>query len=222
MNLKTKTAIVFLLLAVLAALAFPAKAADFSPTIKFSLSSKKVKANPSMNIHVEQEDNEEELKHVTLALPAGFKLPTDAKIPDGDGLGSGEIVIHAGPGCSSGVPADAPITAPATLEERDRTDDEVDSGVRAVWVLDISGVTKIELAHTGSPFLGIKLDGDIPANANTCPPFEFDLTVQDKSDSGVPILRNPRVPKRYVFKAEFLSQDSPAIARLRQAIRIRR
>ncbi|MBW3594988.1 MAG: hypothetical protein KY391_05365 [Actinobacteria bacterium] len=199
-----------------------AHAGDFTPTMTFKLSDTRVKANPQITITVEQDNNEEELATVTLKIPRGFKLPPDAKVPNNDQLGSGTINIHAGPGCRpGGIPdADAPITAPATLKEADRTDEQQDAGVYAVWVLDISGVTKVPLVITGSKAVGWTLVGEIAPNDNTCPPFSFELKVNSQSTSGVPILKNPRKPGKKVFKGLFTSADSPATYLQKSVIRI--
>ncbi|MGH2695110.1 MAG: hypothetical protein ACRDJJ_09910 [Actinomycetota bacterium] len=202
----------------------PASAGDFSPKLKFGLSNTKVKANPEMTVHVEQEEGEEELAHVTLRIPKGFKIPGDEAVEDGDVLGTGEIVIESGPGChpsGGGAPTAPSPPLPAELFEQDRSDEEADRGVYAVWVLDISGVTKITLLVTGSRASGFTLDGDIPANAFTCPPFSFDLTINQKSDGGVTILKNPKVAGKKKFSATFFSQDSPAKITLVQPITIK-
>jgi hypothetical protein len=203
-----------------------AAAGDFSPKMSFKLSNRTIKKNSAMKVHVEQEDGEEELAHVTLGIPAGFRIPKDAQIENGDVLGSGEIFIEAGPGCSPGPEGAIPLTTqahlPASLEEADRTDEQVDAGVWAAWVLDIQGVTKINLTITGNPSRGFKLDGDIPPNNYTCPPFVFDLTIEKKSQGGVPILINPKVPDRYIFSSKFQSLDSGAIVTIRQAVKITR
>ncbi|MEA2460060.1 MAG: hypothetical protein QOH90_237 [Actinomycetota bacterium] len=199
-------------------------AGDFTPKITFTLSDTRVNANPQMKVHLEQDDKEEELAHVTLSIPSGFKIPGDAKIADGDDLGSGQIVIDVGPGCNPSSPTDAaraPATLPATLTEQDRTDAQVDAGVRAVWHLSIQGVVNVDLAVTGNKTLGYKLDGDIPANDNTCPPFAFDLNVNSQSGAGVPIIRNPGVAGPKTFKAKFQSQDSSAISVTKQVIKIK-
>lgn len=199
-----------------------AHAGDFSPEMTFELSDTRVKANPQMTISVEQDDNEEELATVTLKIPAGFKLPSDAAVPNNDQLGAGTINIHAGPGCRPDAPlgADAPITAPATLKEADRTDEQQDAGVYAVWVLDISGVTKVPLQITGSRAVGWTLQGEIAPNDNTCPPFSFELKVNSQSSSGVPILKNPRKPGKKVFKGTFTSADSPTSVTVKSVIKI--
>ena len=189
----------------------------------FSLSDTRVKANPQMKLTVEQDNNEEELATVVLKIPAGFKLPTDAAVPNNDQLGSGTINIHGGPGCRPGAPqdADAPITAPATINERDRTDEQQDLGVYAVWLLDISGVTNVPLVITGSRAAGWTLTGEIAPNDNTCPPFSFEVNINSQSASGVPIIKNPGVAGKKVFKATFTSADSPASVTIRQPIRIK-
>lgn len=206
-------------------MAFPvvAAAGDFSPEFSFELSDTRIKANPQMTLKLSQEDGEEELGHVTLKIPAGFKLPPDAKVPDQDQIGSGSITISGGPGCRPGAPvgdAKAPVTAPATLKEQDRTDEQVDAGVFAVWVLDISGVTKVPLEIRGSRALGYTFDGDIAPNDNTCPPFSFELKVNSQTTSGVPVLKNPRLAGRYKFSASFTSADSPATVTIPQRIKI--
>jgi hypothetical protein len=201
-----------------------ALAADFSPKVSFELSDRRVNANPQLKIHVEQDDAEEELGHVTLRIPAGFKVPADAKMENGDSLGEGEIVISVGAGCRKDTPpnpAKAPATLPATLTEQDRTDEQVDRAVRAVWFLDISGVAEIVLEITGSKATGYKLDGDIPANDNTCPPLVFDLNVNSQSGAGVPIVRNPSAAGNKTFKAKFFSQDSAAVSVIKQVIKIK-
>ena len=199
-----------------------AHAGDFSPEMTFDLSDTRVKANPQMKITVSQEDNEEELATVTLRIPKGFKLPPDAAIPNDDQMGAGTINIHVGPGCrpDAPAPADANATLPATLKERDRTDEQIDAGVYAVWLLDISGVTTIPLEVTGSKLAGWTLAGEIAPNDNTCPPFNFELNVNSQTTSGVPILINPRRAGKKVFSGTFTSADSPATATIKQPITI--
>lgn len=206
-------------------LAFPtlAGAGDFTPEFSFALSDTRIKANPQMTIKLAQDDGEEELAHVTLKIPAGFRLPTDAAVPNNDQIGSGSISIAAGPGCRPGAPvggAKAPITAPATVREVDRTDEQADAGVFAVWVLDISGVTRVPLEIRGSKALGYTFDGDIVPNDNTCPPFSFELKINSQTTSGVPVLRNPKLAGRYKFSGTFFSADSPTSVTIPQKFKI--
>ncbi len=195
---------------------------DFSPKMTFELSDARVKANPQMKLHVEQDNDEEELGTVTIKIPKGFSLPADEAVPNEDQLGSGTINIHAGPGCRPGGPpgVDTNLTFPATLEERDRSDEQQDSGIYAAWLLDISGVTTVPLAVTGSKTTGWTIFGEIAPNDNTCPPFSFDLNVNSQSASGVPILVNPKRAGKKVFSATFTSVDSPATVTIKQAIQI--
>lgn len=220
---RSKFLFVSALTLVLAMVGSASAQGDFSPKMTFSLSDTRVKANPQLKLIVEQDNNEEELGTVTLKIPAGFKLPPDSAIPNNDQLGAGTINIHAGPGCRPGAPAeaDANITAPATLKEQDRTDEQRDSGVYASWLLDISGVTKVPFVITGSKAIGWTIYGEIVPNDNTCPPFSFKLNLNSQSASGVPILINPRRTGRKVFRGTFTSIDSPASVTIRQAIKIR-
>jgi len=206
-------------------LAVPATAAagDFTPEFSFALSDMRIKANPQMTLKLAQDSGEEELSHVTLKIPPGFRLPTDAAVPNKDQIGAGSITIAAGPGCRPGAlvgDAKAPLNAPATVVEQDRTDEQADAGVYAVWVLDISGVTKVPLEIRGSKAVGYTFDGDITPNDNTCPPFSFELKINSQTTSGVPVLRNPRFAKRYKFSATFTSADSPATVTIPQVFRI--
>ena len=215
MKLLTATALT-------AALALPATvagAADFSPTISFELSDTKIGANPELNMTVEQEEGEEELARVELKLPKGFKLPKDALIPNGTRLGTANIVIDAGPRCNGQAGS-----APATLSDRpileqDRTDAQADSGVVAVWVVDIRPVTSIPLEITGGRRKGWTLAGDIPPNQFTCPPFTFNATI-NQTAGDVPIVKNPNVAGAKVFSATFTSLDSPTSVTIQQSITI--
>jgi hypothetical protein len=198
-------------------------AADFSPTLSFKVTPSKVKANPELSIKLAQDTGEEELGHVTLGVPAGFSLPGDAKIEDGDALGSADLAIDAGPRCAGQTPVSAPATFPdREIYEQDRTDEQADKGVKAVWVVDLKPVTTIPLEVTGSVTKGWKLDGEIPANQFTCPPLTFDGTIFKKSAGGVTIFKNPKKPGKYAFKGTFHSQDSPTIKTIVKKIKITR
>jgi hypothetical protein len=191
----------------IAVAAVPAAGADFSPRTRFSLSAREVRANPTLKVVLRQEAGEEELARVTLKLPAGFSLPRDRAIVNGEAIGSGQIVIASGPGCA-GAAGTAPVEAPVRIVERDRTPAERARGVVAVWVVDLRPVTQVDLLVRGSASRGWRLSGEIPQNRLTCPPFQFRATIQRKSSvSKTPILRNPSVPGVYVFRAIYRSTE---------------
>jgi hypothetical protein len=197
---------------------------DFSPAMTFELSDTKVGANPAMTLHVEQDSaDEEELSHVTLGIPKGFNIAADEDIANETVFGEGEIVIRLGPACrndqAGAIPLTYDATLPATLEERDRTDEQADRGVHSVWFLDITGVTSITLEVTGSPKAGWKIDGDIPANDNTCPPLVFDLAV-DATAGDVPVLTNATKPGTKIFTGTFTSAESPTNVTLKSKIKL--
>ena len=182
-----------------------AQEADFTPDWNFALSTRKAKGNPSVTINVTQELGEEELQHVTLQVPAGFTLPTDEQINNDEQMGSGEIVINTGAECASGtnnIP-DPPI--PVNIVEVDRSEEQISAGVVAVWRVDLQPVTTIDLIVTGSKGTGWNLDGDIPQNPATCPPFQFSATINPTTpDTGTKIFvnPNPKVTKPFTFVAE--------------------
>lgn len=191
----------------------------FDVNVSFELSDTKVAANPAIKIHIDQPAGQPEMGHVTLRIPKGFKLPNDAKITNGDQLGTADLSIDVGPACSGAGAGTAPATFPdRTIFEQDRTDEQIDRGVKAVWVVDLRPVTTIPLEVTGSKKRGWKLDGDIPANDHTCPPIVFDAEIGPTSTAGVPILTNAAVAGDYVFKAIFTSQQSPDVDKNLQTI----
>jgi hypothetical protein len=194
----------------------------FDVQVSFELSDTKVKANPSIKIHIEQPADQPEMGHVTLRIPKGFKLPLDAKIDNADRVGIADLSIHSGPKCAGAGPVSAPAMFPdRPLYEQDRTDEQADRGVKAVWVVDLRPVTTIPLEITGNAKKGWKLDGDIPANPFTCPPILFDAEIYPKTQTGeVPILRNRSTPGNATFQAIFTTQDSPDIDVNKQVITI--
>ena len=209
------------------ALALTAGAAygAYNPKLSFALSDTKVKGNPEINIKVSQEKGEEELGHVTLTIPKGFNLPADEAMADGDVIGTADLAINAGPSCRRDGAGAIPVALEVPFSgreiyEQDRTDEQADAGVHAVWVVDLQPVTTIPLEITGSIKKGWKLDGDIPANDNTCPPLKFDGTINAKSEGGVAILTNPAKPGKYAFGGTLSSATSPDVTTVKQVIKI--
>jgi hypothetical protein len=212
-------------------------AEDFAPTVEFGLSDTKVGANPEVTINVEQEGGQQELGHVTLCVPGGFSLPKDAKIEGGTQIGSADLEIGAGPGCADAGPVTAPAMFPdRPIEETDRSDEQIDRKVKAVWTVDLQPVTTIPLEITGSKKVGWRLDGDIPANQFTCPPLVFAGTISATAGE-VPIFTNPPAacpaklvkgkkclmpfgPADYLFAAFFNTQESDATTLIEQTITI--
>jgi hypothetical protein len=197
---------------------------DFSPSMTFEISDTKVGGNPELKLHVEQDGaDEEELGHVTLGIPKGFNIAADEDIATDTELGTGDIVIRAGTTCrndgANAIPLSYDANLPATLKELDRTDEQADRGVHSVWNLDITGVTKIILEVTGSSKAGWKIDGDIPANDNTCPPLVFDMTVNAAAGE-VPIVTNAKKPGPKIFTGTFTSQESPTVVTLKSKIKL--
>jgi hypothetical protein len=219
-----RKALVALSTALMVALTAAAALAEYSPTLEFKLSDTKTLANPEINIKVAQDADEEELGHVTLTIPKGFNLPTDEAIPTGTLLGTADLTIAAGPACRNDAASSIPLAPSATLPDRqmveqDRTDEQADRGVVAVWVVDLKPVTTIPLELTGSVKTGWKLDGDIPANDNTCPPLVFDGTINAKAGE-VSILTNPKKPGTYVFGGALSSTESPTVTTFKTPIKI--
>jgi hypothetical protein len=200
---RFKHAIAIVAGAVILGLVAEAGAFDFSPTIDFTLGDKKANVNSTLRVVVKQDTGEEELKTVELRVPAGFNLATDQQLTDGEVLGAGAITIDAGPRCR-GLAGSAPANIPVNIVERNRKSSEIASGAVAVYVVDLRPVTTIDLAVYGSSDKGWRLEGNVPPNDNTCPPFTFDATFRARAeDSGTPILTNPQFGGNYTFEAIF-------------------
>lgn len=193
--------------------------ADFSPQFSLKVSDTKVKGNPALDIHLEFDADDEEIGNFMMDFPAGYGVASDAKIPDDEEIGGGTITIEAGPGCQPGLTT--PLTVDATINEKARTDAEADAGVHAVWLLDLEPLNRVRLLISGSKKTGWHIEGAPTPDDNTCNPLIVDLTINDKSASGVALVTNPKTPGKYRVKAQIVSQDSAAVAKFTKRIRIK-
>lgn len=204
--------------------------AKFEPKFTVELSDTKVLGNPELTFKLEFAADDEEIGNFIGYIPKGFDIASDEAIPTttdqagrekGEVIGSGDIEIGAGPGCHPSFPVKevkGSIPVPATFYERERTDEEVDKGVHAVWFLDIEPANRVRLLVTGSKTTGWKIEGAPTPSDATCNPLSATFTINAKSESGVPILTNAKKAKAYKFGADIVSQDSPAIAHFEQVI----
>jgi hypothetical protein len=200
-------------------LVVPAQAnPDFSPTVSFKPSSTLTRANPKITVTVAQDAGEDSLKSIEFDIPKGFKLPGDAAIQDGEELGQGNIKVALQfLGCSE----QGQGQFNAMITERDRKQDEISQGVKAVWVVDLQ-FTQIDLKVYGSKLTGWQLKANIPEESTqaTCPPFKAIVALnKTSSDSHTPIWRNPRLPGRYVLKGKFTSTTDQTVT-VRQRLKI--
>ena len=181
---------------------------EFSPTIQFDLLDKKASANAPLRVVVKQENGEEELKTIELRVPPGFSLAVDQQLTAGEVLGAGSIIIDGGPKCR-GLAGSVPANVPVNIVERNRTNAEIADNVQAVYVVDLQPVTKIDLLVKGSIQNGWRLEGLVPANQDTCPPFTFDATFRPRAEeSGTPIFINPEFGGSYEFEAKFVGLNN--------------
>lgn len=195
----------------------------FAPKFSVELSDTKRLGNPDLSFHLEFAREDEEIGNFIGYLPKGFNVAADEAIDNGTVIGGGDIQIGAGPTCHPSSPIQDPrpmVPVSATFEERDRTDDEADAGVHAVWFLDLEPLNRVRLLVSGSPTTGWKIEGAPTPSDGTCNPLIVDLTINAKSDSDVAIVTNPKKPGPKKFAADIVSQDSPAIAHFEQIITI--
>lgn len=198
--------------------------ADFSPQFSLKVSDKKVEGNPALDIHLEFDADDEEIGNFMMDFPKGYKVASDAKVPDDEVIGAGTVTIEGGPGCNpagEGLPT-APVSIPATIYERARSDEELDAGVHAVWLLDLEPLNRVRLLVTGSKKSGWHIEGAPTPSDQTCNPLIVDLTINDKSESGVALVTNPKKPDTYKVKSQIISQDSAAIAKFTTKIKIKK
>jgi hypothetical protein len=225
-----KLAVLAMALLVPASLLAPTAQAKFAPKFTVELSDLKVNGNPELTFHLEFAADDEEIGNFIGYIPKGFDIASDEAIPTvmdqagrekGEVIGSGTINIAAGPGCHPSVPVkDAKTVAPvpATFYERALTDEEKDSGVHAVWYLDLEPLNRVKLLVTGSKATGWKIEGAPTPSDATCNALTADLTINATSESGVKIITNAKKAKAYKFGADIISQDSPAIAHFEQLV----
>ena len=203
--------------------------AAFAPKFALKVSDTKVGANPTLDIHLEFSAEDEEIGNFQMLLPKGFNIAADDDIANGQALpgplaakanqeviGAGTVKIEAGVACRPGpegaIPASAPVTIDATIYEVARSDDEIDAGVHAVWLLDIEPANRVRLLVKGSPTTGWLIEGAPSPSDQTCNPLTVDLKINGKSESGVPLITNPTKAGKKVITANIISQDSPAVA----------
>lgn len=205
-----------------------AQGSDFSPTVEYTLCTADSgdKCTPDYyassvaqyRTYVSQDDGEEELKHVTVKIPAGVGLPKDRHLENGEELGSATIEIAFGPGCAGGVGKETfPIDG--RLIERDRTDAEAKRGVRLVVRIDLTPIPPIDLKYFGNKRSGYRVETEVPEDPFTCPPFSFDARYVARTESGVPLWRNPPEPGSYLLKAILHGQQG-SVARVKQRFQI--
>ena len=209
--------------------------ADFTPAFDLTLTDTKVKANPNFDIHLEFDENDEEIANFRMMIPKGFVIASDEDIPheeaapnqparSGADIGGGTVVIAAGPDCRPGPEGDVPVkqnvTINAEIYERSLSDEEADAGAHAAWLLDLEPANRVRLIVTGSPTTGWTVEGAPTASDQTCNPLTVDLTIEGKTADGIPVITNPKKKGKAVFTAEIYSQDSPSIAVFKEVFKI--
>lgn len=217
--------------------------AQFTPQFSMEMSDTKVLGNPQIDLHLEFDADDEEIGNFILTIPKGFNVASDEQVPDkpptipgippnsfvpgasdGEVIGGGTITIEAGPACRPGpegqIPVSGPVPLDATIYERARTDEEADAGVHAVWFLDLEPANRVRLIVRGTPATGWTVEGAPTPSDNTCNPLTVDLTINSKSESGVPLITNPAKPGKATFTATINSQDSPAVANFTTVVKI--
>lgn len=232
MSAKRKLSATAISMALVAgAFAQPARA-EFTPAFTVEVSDTKVLGHPALTFNLEFDREDEEIGNFIGYIPKGFDIASDEMIPAtsnqagrevGEVIGGGDITIAAGPGCHPSFPADDPrVDAPieATFHERSLTDEEADAGIHAIWFLDIEPLNRVRLQVSGSKKTGWKIEGAPSPSDATCNALSVTLTINAESESGVPIITNPKKPGVKIFKADIVSQESPAIAHFETPITI--
>jgi len=202
---------------VVAGLIAPACAgAAFDPTIQISLSTHQAGANPRVDFRFVQDAGEEQIDELTFRFPRQFRIPPDASIAAGENLGYGRFTTGVAPVC--GAPFEA--TFDATLYERDRTEEEIQNGVWAVWVADL-GPVEVEFPWTRLASGNWRAITDIPTSPLVCPPVTLTSTVNQTSEGGTVILQNPRKPGTYTTRLIARSVQGSQLE-VRQTVKIKR
>jgi hypothetical protein len=189
----------------------------FTPTIKFSPSTRKAGANPTINVRIAQAAGEESIDKVTFFLPARFRFPSDASITEGEKLGQGQFTSSIAPFCNTTLQQ----TFDATANERDRTAGEIQQGVKTVWVVDL-GPVEVDLVFSRSASGGWRATADVPNSPVVCPPSALVATLNKTSaDSATRIWQHPKKPGAYTLKSIFSGTEGSKHV-VKQRIRITR
>jgi hypothetical protein len=219
-----KKALVSVALGLTVALTAGAAIAGFKPKFDLKLSDTKVKGNPQLDIHLEFAGDDEEIGNFAMKIPKGFSIASDEDVPNDEEIGAGDISIEAGPGCSTGpegaIPVSTQAPIPATIYEKARSDDEADAGVHAVWLLDLEPLNRVRLLITGSKKKGWTVSGAPTPSPYTCNPLTVDLTINAESATGVPLVTNAAKKGTYKIVATITSQDSPALQRFVEKVKL--
>ena len=75
---------------------------------------------------------------------------------------------------------------------------------------------------SGSKKTGWHVEGAPSPSDQTCNPLIVDLIINDASASGVPLITNPKKPDTYKVKVQIVSQDSGAVAKFTEKIKIKK
>ena len=211
-----------LLLPLAATPSIAGQSGDFSPAAEYHVCSEDssdecvhhyyTDSAVQFRIELAQESGEEEIKHITLKFAPGFRFPKDAQLPNGERLGSAHIETAAGPGCGGAV-GTAPLEVDGQFEERDRTDEEIEEGVRVVFRLNLDPIPPLDIKVYGNARRGHHIEADLEDRSTTCPPFTFNGTFLARSeDSSIPILRTPRTPGRYSLRATLTGTQESSVS----------
>ena len=199
-----------------------ARGADFSPAAEYHLCSEdsaeacvhdySTDSAVQFRIELAQEEGEEELEHITLKFAPGFRFPKDVQIEDGEHLGTARIETASGPGCAGAV-GTAPLQIDGNFEERDRTQEEIDKGVRIVFRLNLDPIPPLDLKVYGNVRKGHRVEASIEDRPSTCPPFSFNGTFLARSEgSGTSILRTPHTGGKYALRVIFTGTQGSVVA----------
>jgi hypothetical protein len=202
--------------------ATPANAADFSPSADYHLCTEDSGAQcvhgydtdsaVQFRIELAQDEGEEEIQHIRLEFAPGFRFPTDEDLENGERLGTAHIETAAGPGCMGAV-GTVPIAIDGHFEERDRTEDEINDGVRVVFRLNLDPTPPIDIKVYGNERNGHRVEAALEDRSATCPTFSFNGTFFAQSEgSGTPLLRTPAKPGKYSLKAIFTGTQESVVA----------
>ena len=199
-----------------------AQSTDFTPSAEYHLCSADsadecvvdyyTDSAVQFRIELGQDQGEEELENITLEFAPGFRFPKDARIPNGEQLGDAHIETGSGPGCLGGA-GTVPLAIDGTFEERDRTDQEIEDGVRVVFRLNLDPIPPLDIKVYGNVRKGHRVVAIIEDRPYTCPPFSFNAKFfAESADTGVPLLRTPARPGKYSLKAIFTGTQESLVA----------
>jgi len=154
------------------------------------------RGHPSITRQVTVSEPEHVAAYETLNIPAGFDIAADNRVPDGDTVGEGTLLIDKD--CDSTIDSYSFTLIEVGTEEPDEKTNWQSAGMPFTLLMIVSGGR--QSGHTIETLLFAGVLGP-----SFCAPMDYSVQHWGVSSSGEPVWTNPRDEGAYVLSAEYIS-----------------